>query len=164
MRVIAIVCIIAMFGIIGFRVAGSYYERKKLFFNFQCFLKNTKSNMNLSSKKLMDILNSNLDYKDNNTKKLLGNYINILSKNMTLSYDNLFEGIDILTTEESECIFDFFKGFGMYDINSQLEEICATESRCIVFFELASEDAKKYGMLYAKLGLIVGAFVALIIV
>ena len=163
MKAILLVLIISMFGVIGFGVAGSYFERKRFFFNLLEFLKQTKSLVGFSSTKLTEILNKQSYYGDKHFKRLIKNYMSVLNDNLNISLDNLFYDITILTNEEKQDIFSFFKGLGMYDQTTQIKQIELLESKCKHYFETANEDAKKYGELYSKLGLIVGAFVALVV-
>ena len=100
---------------------------------------------------------------DINYKKLIKNYSLMLCSDKGFSVNELFEGISILTAQEKEDIGLFFKGLGTFDLTTQIEQIDGFYLHCNNYLQLASEDAKKYGALYSKLGIIVGAFIALII-
>ena len=164
MKALLLVSIIILFGVVGFGVSGSYLERKRFFFSLLEFLKIAKNQVGFSSKKLTYILDEAKSIGDKNFSILLNNYGEILGGNLEFDKAKLFDGITILTDEEKQCIYLFFKKLGMTDVFTQIDEIDATADKAQMYFSLASEEAKKYGMLYTKLGLIVGAFVALIII
>ena len=164
MKIVLCLAVIFLFGLIGFGIAGSYMERKKFFFSFNNFLELIKSDINFSSKKIGQIIDETiLICRDKNFLQLLKNYKNEIKNNLQIEKENLFFNINILSEQEKESIYLFFKRLGRVDISSQTESINQIKNKCDEYYKQAQDEYKKYGSLYTKLGIVFGAFVALII-
>lgn len=163
MKIVLVVGIIILFGFIGFSISKHYKERKRFFFEFNNFLLTLKTDINFSSKKLEQILETN-SWQCQDIKKLISNYRKMLNFNVGISEDELFTGISILNKQERESIFLFFKSLGKVDIYNQIEIIESFNKSCAEYYRLANDECKKYCGLYTKLGIIIGSFVALMII
>ena len=162
MKLVLCVVLILGFAYIGFCVSKTYILRKKFFFALNNFLNDVKVDVNFSLKKLEKILgDSNLGSAD--LTLMLKNYKNSLG-NINLPKEALFKDVAILNDEEKESIYVFFKSFGKTDVFSQIAIIDALIETNKNYLRKASEESKKYSTLYTKLGVMMGAFVALLII
>lgn len=164
MRVGLSIILIFLFGVVGYGIASNYIVRKKFFFEFNNFLDSIKSDIEFSSKKIFEILDEQLlSKRDRNFIQLLQNYSRGLKAQLQIKKDELFENITILTEQEKESIYIFLKRLGRGDVFSQTEYIVQIKNKCDEYYKSANEECKKYGGLYTKLGIILGALVALVI-
>jgi len=157
-------CVTLVFGFayIGYCISTTYILRKKFFFALNNFLNNLKVDVNFSLKKLENILETT----SSNSKEfncLIENYK--LSLNCaTLQKEELFKNITILNADEKESIFLFFKSLGKTDVLNQVAIIDGTLEINKSYLNKANEEGKKYSTLYTKLGIMLGALVALLII
>ena len=164
-KVILCFVVIGLCGFIGYGVSNYYIQRKKFFFSNSNFLNTLKTDISFSAKKLEKIIKENFLLQNlcKNYKIMLQNFLNCLEQNEQLEKENLFKGITILSEQEKESIYCFFKKLGKLDSLSQIEEIDKVFNVNNGYYEQAKDDSKKYSTLYIKLGIIIGAFVALMI-
>ena len=122
-----------------------------------------KHERNFSEKNLIQIL-QNLNVSSGEFRVLIKNYYSTFNRNEKLTKDILFKNISILTSQEQECIFTFFNSLGKLDVFNQVSAIdnfiCVNDE----YYKAAKEESSKYGSLYTKLGIIIGSFIALIII
>ena len=164
MKLMLSATLIALFGFIGYGISSYYIKRKRFFSSLSNFIRKLKTDIGFSSLNLENIV---VDYLKtagitNDVRELLNNF-NYCLKKETLTKENMFKFITILSNEEQDIIFFFFKRLGRIDVFNQLEELDKFSIRVEECLGQAKEDSKKYCNLYTKLGVIIGAFVALII-
>ena len=162
MKIILCIGLIALCGYIGFSISKHYIERKKFYFNFLNFLNELKTDINFSAKKLDNILNQ-VNFQCKQFFVLLNNYRNCLYMDTQIDKAVLFKDINILSEQEKESTYDFFKSLGKLDVFNQVSSIDNFIKTTHEYYKIAQEDSKKYRSLYTKLGIIIGTFVALII-
>lgn len=156
--------VIVFCGVIGYGVSNFYILRKKFFFCFNHFLICLKSDISFNAYNLVDIISKNINqnYQSKEFKILLESYkYNLQGK---LVKEAFFKDIKILTAEEQDGIFNFFNALGKTDIKMQLEEIEKVLEANNLYYIDAKEESKKYSSLYTKLGVIIGAFIAVLII
>lgn len=165
-KLILCIAIIALCGFIGYGISSHYSDRKKFFFSLTNFLNSLKTNIEFSATNLKKILMAELkqNTKSKDFCKMIENYLMSLDCGDEFIKETLFNNIKILTEEEKECIFYFFKKLGKVDSFSQIEEIDKLFKVNGIYYSDAKEESKKYGSLYIKLGIIIGAFIALMII
>ena len=159
-----VLCVVLIFGFayVGYCISRTYVTRKKFFFAFGNYLNDLRVDVNFSFKKLGQILTGyNSDSSEFN--RLLENYKASLD-NAILQKEGLFKGITILNAEEKEYVYLFFKSLGKTDVFNQVSIIDGLIETNKNYLNKASEESKKYGTLYTKLGIMMGAFVALLII
>lgn len=165
MKIVMVVAVVVLCGVLGRGLANSYVDRKKFFIELRVFVLQLKSDINFSMKKLVLII----DEVKSNTRskifeKLLSNYKQkYLIENVDANQD-LFFGVDILSESEMAIVSDFFMNLGKTDVFNQNEMINNFLKRVEEFNVGAKTDSDKYCPLYTKLGILVGLFVALIVV
>lgn len=164
-RVILCLAIIVLCGAVGYGVSGYYIQRKKFFFSYELFLNELKSDIGFGAKKLDEIVYSAINRAgiSKDLKTLLNNFMLVIKNGESLNKENLFKTINILNEQERESILSFFKKLGKVDSFSQLEDINKMFVVNGAYLSEAKEDSKKYGTLYIKLGVIIGAFISLLI-
>lgn len=165
-KVILCASIIVLCGFVGYGVSNSFTQRKKFFFCFSNFLNLLRSDISFSSTKLETIIKKQLNFPSlsKEFKQMLKNYLLTLQSNLILNNDTLFKGITILSNEEMERLYYFFSKLGKVDIKNQIEEIDKMFSVNEIYLTQSNFESKKYSSLYVKLGIIIGAFVAIVII
>ena len=119
------------------------------------------TNINFGKAKLLKIIeefNSN----SKELKKILDSYTLCLNEGKACS-EEIFKDVKILKDEEKHVILCFFSELGKLDVYNQTKQI---ENSKIKFQEIVNsctEEKKKYGTLYLKLGIILGLLIALIL-
>lgn len=163
MKSVLCIGIIAILGYVGYCLSGFYIQRKKFFQSLLSFILGIKSDINFSSKNLNDIL-SKVNYAGRDFNTLISNYKDMLQAAGNESAEKLFNNITILNQEEKEDIFIFFSKLGKLDVFNQIDSI--ESFICVVkkHYDEATCECKKYSTLYIKLGIIIGAFISLIII
>ena len=99
---------------------------------------------------------------DKELKKILDSYTLCLNEGKACS-EEIFKEVKILKDEEKHVILCFFSELGKLDVYNQTKQI---ENSKIKFQEIVNsctEEKKKYGTLYLKLGIILGLLIALIL-
>lgn len=163
MKYVLLLCLIILFGLIGYGVALFFLERKRFFFELKKFLVKLKVDINFLSKRLPIILNESQNFNDKNIRIMLSNYKLYIMPNKSENLEDMFKQITILTYEEKESIFAFFKGLGMIDVYEQTKNLESFMGVVENYYDCANSEAKKFSSLFIKLGIIVGSFIALIL-
>lgn len=163
MIILLVVLLVILFGMLGFGFAGYFIIRKKFFNSLSSFLTEVKTNVNFNSKRITEILNNNSN-NNKNLCKLLENYSICLADTEGVSKEILFDGIKFLTEQEKESIFVFFSSFGKVDVFNQVEQIDCFINSVAEYYESSKKQCDKNCLLYTKLGILFGLFVALIII
>lgn len=108
MTILLIFVIVFCFGLIGYKLALFYINRKKFFLSLQIFLNSLELDVSFSKDKLKNLITKN---KKNLTSKELNlicdKYLLILDERKVVSAD-IFEGISILKKDEKDIILSFF--------------------------------------------------------
>lgn len=165
MKIMLSIVLIILFGLIGFGIAGFYISRKKFFFSLNSFIDSFKLDINFSSKKLLNIIDECLlSVNDRYMKLLLQNYKKLVIGGFLIDKTALFKDIGILNEQEKESIFQFFCRLGRIDVINQNENLMHFKSACHEYYNNSKDESVKYSSLYTKLGIIFGAFVALIVI
>lgn len=163
MKVILCIGVIAICAYIGYSISKTYIVRKKFFFCFSSFLNQVRREINFNSRKLEELLCScNINSKEFNIMVL--NYRKLLLAGESINEKTLFDDTLILSQQEKDCILDFFKSLGKLDVYNQVNTIDNFNKIVQDYYTTAKEESSKYSTLYIKLGIIVGAFIALIII
>ena len=163
MKVILCIGVIVICAYIGYSISKTYIVRKKFFFCLSSFLSQVRREINFNSKKLEELLcGCNMNSKEFSTMVL--NYKKLLLLGEDINKKNLFADMLILSQQEKDCILDFFKSLGKLDVYNQVNTIDNFYNIIQDYYTTAKEESAKYSTLYIKLGIIVGAFIALIII
>ncbi len=163
MKVILCIGVIIVCAYIGYSISKTYIMRKKFFFCLSSFLSQVRREINFSSRKLEEFL-CNCDANSKEFNMLVSNYKKLLLLGESINEKTLFADILILSQQEKDCILDFFKSLGKLDVYNQVNTIDNFNKVIQDYYTAAMEESKKYSTLYIKLGIIVGAFIALIII
>lgn len=162
MRLIFCIGIIALFGYVGYSISSYYINKKKFYYCILNFVNNLKIQINFLEESLEKILNNekvcNKDF-----MRLIENYKKMLYKQSCLK-DDLFIGISILSEQEEDVIYNFFKTLGRLDMENQITIIDNFIGAIDNYYVISKNDCNKYSGLYTKLGIIIGAFLSLIII
>ena len=164
MKIVLCIILVVLFGGIGYGISSNYIKRKRFFFELNNFLIFLKTEISFSQTKLETIINN---FKQRACSKdliiLLDNYLISLSRNL-LTKDNLFQKTSILSEQEKESIYLFFNGLGKIDVFNQIDVIEKFINTSAEYLNIAKEESSKYSALYTKLGIIIGAFLSLVII
>lgn len=165
MKIVLILILIFMCGAIGYGLSGMYKQKKKFYDSYLIFLQDLLSDIGFSASKLSCIIQEEkniLSNKDFNT--LLENYQKIIKGNDELTKENLFKNLKLLNEQEQNDIYLFFKTLGKTDVFNQLESIKNKCESTKKYCEKLTNDCIKYCPLYTKLSILIGLFLALIII
>lgn len=165
MKIALIIVLVCLCSAIGFGFSNGYKQRKNFFDAYVLFLQSLKTDINFSADKLNEIVKRAIQATScKDFSNLLANYSNSLTARTELSKDALFKDVKLLTSQEKEQIFRFFSGLGKTDVFNQVEIISNELERGKSAFQKVKSDCEKYCPLFAKLGILTGLFLALIII
>ena len=162
MRIILYISIIIFTGYIGYGMSKYYLQRSHFFCALKMFVNDLKIDINFTERKLTDIL-STLKYSCKEVNLLITNYTHAININ-NVTKENLFIGIEFLSTEEKATIHQFFYSLGKLDVYNQIEMLNAFESLVFNYHDVSKVESKKYGALYTKLGVILGIFILILLI
>lgn len=164
MKIVLCIILVTLFGLVGYGVSKVYIKRKRFFYDFSNFLMVVKSEIGFTQTKLEPLINCLTKNTTSSEFCALLNSYKLLFKNINFSKLELFRNVSILTEQEMDSIYKFFKELGRHDVFNQMEIIEKFEHSFLGFYKNASEDANKYSSLYTKLGIVLGMIFALIII
>ena len=120
--------------------------------------------INFSQAKLISIMQNFQEENPNkDIKKLISNFVRCLENLNEVTKEELFKDLKILSEEEKNMIFIFFLSLGKFDVINQTKQLEGQKEEINKFYKNAEQEAKKFGPLYLKLGIIIGLGVALIL-
>ena len=146
---------------IGWGFSSYYTNRSKFFKSIELLFDKLKTEIRFSQGKLIEILNDFQSHSQD-AQTLIKNFIDCLNFDKDICPENLFENIKILNEDEKNVLAIFFKTLGKFDAFNQTNQLANQQVQLAQFFTKAEEDAKKYGTLYIKLGIIAGLVIVLI--
>lgn len=146
---------------IGWGLSGYYTNRSKFFKSVELLFDNLKTEIRFSQGKLIELL-SNFRPHSKDAQTLITNFVDCLNFDKEINSQNLFLNIKILGEDEKNVLATFFKSLGKFDAFNQTNQLANQQIQLADFFQRAEEDAKKFGTLYIKLGIIVGLAIVLI--
>lgn len=161
LKYIILFVVVVLCGYIGYGFSNYYTSRKNFFKSLELLFDKLKTEISFSQSKLIEILNG-FSAHSKDAKKFVCNYVNCLNFDKTLNLENIFDGIKILNEDEKNIILTFTKTLGKFDAPRQADQLAAQKNELSSLYKKAEEDAKKYGSLYIKLGVILGLVIALI--
>ncbi len=149
---------------VGYFFSLKYLKRKRFWGALINLADKLSLEINFSRERLKVLFSSF----DGNTKKyLLGideGFVDFLDKKCELTQENIFKNASVLKPEEKDFVLLFLKTLGRSDVENQTREI---QNYCIRFGEIKAQcdtEQKKYGSLSVKLGVVVGLFIAIIMI
>ena len=160
-KYLALFLVVALCGYIGYGFSSFYSNRKQFFKSLELLFDKFKAEISFSQNKLLEILQSFSSY-SKDAKRYVQNFVNCLNYDKELSQENVFEGIKILNDDEKSILLTFTKTLGKFDAPRQVDQLANQKQEILNLYNKAEEDAKKYGSLYIKLGVILGLVIALI--
>lgn len=164
MTIVLILIIMFCFGLLGYKLAAFYINRKKFFSSLQLLLSSLNSDVVFTQDKLKNILQKNIsNISSRELANLCDNIVLTLEKREKID-SSIFDDIKILKKEEKNLLYNFFSTLGRYDVFTQSKEIQTYQVKFDGIFNEANEECKKYAGLFIKLGLIVGILVCLLII
>lgn len=165
MKIALILILIFMCGAIGYGLSGVYKQKKKFYDSYLIFLQDLLSDIGFLENKLSNIIQ---EKKNTITNKefniLLVNYQNVIKGDVELTKENLFNNIKLLNEQEKNEIYLFFKTLGKTDVFNQVESIKNKCESTKKYCDKLAKDCEKYCPLYTKLSILLGLFLALLII
>lgn len=161
MKFVLLIIIVFICAYIGYGLSNYYNKRVNFFKDLKLLFEKIKLEINFSHLKLISILNSfsttskEVDYLKKNFKKCL-------QENLNFNEENLFCNIKILSNDEKQLLILFLTSLGKFDVFNQSKQLENQEKELELLRKNAEDEAKKYGPLYLKLGVILGLAIALI--
>lgn len=161
MKFVLLIIIVFICAYIGYGLSNYYNKRVNFFKDLKLLFEKIKLEINFSHLKLISILNSfsttskEVDYLKKNFKKCL-------QENLNFNEENLFYNIKILSNDEKQLLILFLTSLGKFDVFNQSKQLENQEKELELLRKNAEDEAKKYGPLYLKLGVILGLAIALI--
>lgn len=154
--------IIGLFGYVGYNLSSHYSSKKKFYYCLLNFVNTLKIQINFLEQNLENVLKSQKSG-SKEFLQLVNNFKELLLKQKFLKQE-LFVGISILSNEEKDVIYNFFKSLGRLDMENQIIAIDNFLNIIDGYYQNSKTESSKYGGLYIKLGIIFGAFLSLIII
>ncbi len=161
MKYLLLGVIVAICGYIGYGLSKYYVSRVKLFNELINFAEKLDTDINFGKSKLLSIIN-NFKCNSKDLKKILEMYKACLVENKAFTED-IFKDVKILKDEEKHIMLNFFTELGKLDVFNQTKQIENSKIKFKEVLEFCSDEKKKYGTLYLKLGIILGLLIALIL-
>lgn len=158
MKILILGSIFALITYTGFKFGNNYKEKENFYNDFVRFLINLKTQINFLKTDIIQILNN---YKTNNKNlnKLLLDYKNSIVNDKEFKIE-----LNILTEDEKVEILTFFNTFGKSDLYTQIDLL----EKYNKFFEDKLEEKRKlnvkYGVMYKKLGILLGLLVCIVLI
>lgn len=161
MKYLLLGVIVFICGYIGYGLSKFYISRLKLFTSLINFTEKLDTDINFGKSKLLKIIE---DFKCNSKdlKKILEGYTVCLNEVRPCT-ETVFKEVKILKDDEKHIILNFFSELGKLDVYNQTKQIENSKMKFKEILNLCTEEKKKYGNLYLKLGIILGLLIALIL-
>ena len=161
MKYLLLGVIVFICGYIGYGLSKFYISRLKLFTSLINFTEKLDTDINFGKSKLLKIIE---DFKCNSKdlKKILEGYTVCLNESRPCT-ETVFKEVKILKDDEKHIILNFFSELGKLDVYNQTKQIENSKMKFKEILNLCTEEKKKYGNLYLKLGIILGLLIALIL-
>ena len=117
---------------------------------------------------LCNMLVSNIRFNKNKLYIIIENYCKSCSADMRLYLENYLnnniENISFLSPYDNEIIREFFLGLGGFDCSGEIGYIDNYKVGFEECYNNSVEENKKYGVLYTKLGFMVGLIVVILLI
>lgn len=153
---IKVVCLLTMFiGFSYFGIAiGRDYSKKEMFLSeVLSFLNILSNDIKFNKSKLTNVINQNVENFKTDLQKVLNGFL----KNEKVE-------VPFLTKYENQKMFEFLNSVGKYDVEGELSNIERYKQIFDAFYKESIEKNKKYGVLYSKLGVMLGLIVVIIFI
>ena len=153
---VKVFCLLTMF--VGFSYFGvvmgkNYVKKEKFFCEVLSFLNILSNNINFNKNKLTNIIAENVGNFKTDFKYVLNGFLN-----------NEIVEVPFLTEYEKQKLYDFLNSVGAYDVEGELSNIERYKQIFNNFYNDSLENSKKYGVLYSKLGIMLGLIVVIIFI
>ena len=145
MKYVILIVIVVICAYIGYGLSLYYSNRLKFFRTLMFLFEKINLEINFSQ------------------AKLISNFVRCLENLNEVTKEELFKDLKILSEEEKNMIFIFFLSLGKFDVINQTKQLEGQKEEINKFYKNAEQEAKKFGPLYLKLGIIIGLGVALIL-
>ncbi len=162
MKYILLGVIVFICGYIGYGLSKYYIVRLKFFNDLLNFAEKFETEINFSKTKLLNVID-NFKSSSKEFVSVLTNYKTFLNNGNLISDTLLFEKIKILKDDEKHNVYMFFNELGKLDVYNQTKQIQNYKQKFNDIIKSCSEDKKKYGSLYMKLGIITGLLFSLLL-
>lgn len=160
-KYIILFIIVILCSYIGYGFSSFYTNRSKFFKSLELLFEKLKTEISFSQSKLIEILQT-FTTNSKDAKRFIENFIECLNFDKSLDNENLFKNIKILNDDEKNIILLFTKTLGKFDVPRQSQQLTSQKEELSALYKKADEEAKKFGGLYIKLGVILGLVIALI--
>lgn len=165
MKIILILILIIFCGAIGYGISGVYKQKKKFYDAYLNFLQDLLTYIGFSASKLSSIIQEEKKVIINKEfNNVLDNYLKVIKSDEELTRENLFLNIKLLNENEQNEMYQFFKSLGKTDVYNQMETIKNRVDVSKKHCEKLAKDCEKYCPLYTKLSILIGLFLALLII
>lgn len=165
MKVLLLCLIITCCTYLGYGFAGYYRKRFKLFRDCHAFANKLIVEINFAKHNLKEIISTTINNYGADFKRILSLYLNYLNSDATiLTNEMLFAKNTYLSSDEQQNIFLFFKSLGRYDAENQILEIENFKQKFDEMRKESEVENTKYGLLYIKLGLLLGILIDILLI
>ena len=153
MKIFFGVIVIVVFVILGVILSQKYTDKKIFYLDFVNFNKKMKNEVYFSKKSLLSLI-AQMNKENIFTKCLTWYFIN---KNGQIPLDKNFE-------EDKDYLLNYLETIGNSDTLSQIKFIESCDSELEEKCNIATENEKKYKVLYVKLAFLLGLLVFILII
>lgn len=165
MKILLLCLIVTCCTYIGYGLSSYYRKRHKIFRDCHSFANKLIVEINFAKNNLKEIITNSINSYSSDFKGILNGYLNYLNSDAKILNDEqLFKKNSMLSQDEKQTIFLFFKSLGRYDAQSQIIEIEHFQQKFEQLEKSADAENKKYSALYIKLGLLFGVLIAILLI
>ena len=164
MQILLYLILVAGCSYIGYGIGNFYVKRYNFLMNLILFANHLKTEINFSHNTLENIVNKHIDNFSVEFKKVLKNYLIVLEESDYVTMSDLTNNLNNIYLEPSEQneMLQFFSILGTSDASSQIKVIDKFINSFNLFLNEAKIQKEKYGILYKKLGVLVGILLVII--
>ncbi len=152
-KVIYLLTMFVGFSYFGIAIGRNYSKKEQFLCEVLSFLNILSNNIKFNKSKLSGVIVENVD----NFKTDLKNVLNGFLKNEIVE-------VPFLTKYENQKLHEFLNSVGMYDVEGELSNIERYKQIFSNFYNESLVNVKKYGVLYSKLGVMLGLIVVIIFI
>jgi len=157
MKIVLMVVLISSFSYLGFQIGGLYLAKEKFYSELIGFITHLISEISFLKTDLMGI---STNFKS--TNKHFNLFLNNLKNKILFEKD--YENITILNEQENLEIKNFINSLGKNDALNECEIIKSFLENFKLKLNDSREGNKKYGIMYKKLGVLVGILVCIVLI
>lgn len=162
LKILLGIAVVAFTTLCGYIFSKKYRQRQQFFTQFCEFNERFLSEIAYYRRPIVDFLTT-YTYKDE-FNELLSEYYTSLKRAGEKGFLIDFSRFSFLKEEELAVLNDYFSMLGKGDSSAQTTYFSSVKGTLAKYQTTASDEAKKYGDLYIKIGFLCGLFILILII